>query len=179
MCNEIAHCAAVKRGEPCPNEATAAPPWAMPSWMEPYRELIADTGGNSIEELYNDTTTNARNNLIRAALILAVKDQVGLLYRLHRKGWLVNLDDSALCGYCLHHADLHVYTRSRATDTGDVPCAQCPGGTCPRPMPPVRREPARCQALARKGGAELPTGPCDRLLDDRGQCDRPSSHIDL
>lgn len=65
-----------------------AEPWTMPAWMEPYRELIADTGGNSIEELYNDSTTTARSNLIRAALIIAVKDQVGLLYRLHRLGCL-------------------------------------------------------------------------------------------
>lgn len=89
MCNEIAHCAAVKRGEPCPNEATAAPPWVMPEWMEPYRELIGDTGGNSIEELYNDETT-AQQNLIRAALALAVRDQVNLLYRLMHGGHLVN-----------------------------------------------------------------------------------------
>lgn len=63
--------------------------WAMPDWMEPYRGLIGDTGGNSIEELYNDETT-AQQNLIRAALALAVRDQVNLLYRLMHGGHLVN-----------------------------------------------------------------------------------------
>jgi hypothetical protein len=62
-------------------------PWTMPEWMEPYRELIGNTGGNPIEELYNDRTT-AQQNLIRAALALSVRDQVNLLYRLQRQGFL-------------------------------------------------------------------------------------------
>jgi hypothetical protein len=62
-------------------------PWVMPEWMEPYRDLIGNTGGNSVEELYNDRTT-AQVNLIRAALALAVRDQVDLLYRLHSRGML-------------------------------------------------------------------------------------------
>lgn len=64
-------------------------PWVMPAWMEPYRELIGNTGGNGIEELYNNTTT-AQQNLIRAALAISVTSQVGLLYRLMRGGHLVN-----------------------------------------------------------------------------------------
>lgn len=149
-------------------------PWVMPAWMEPYRELIGNTGGNSIEELLNYDINVAKRNIILAALITSVESQVALLHRLHHKGWLVDLDDPALCGHCLHHADLHTYTRLRATDTGDVPCVQCPGGTCPRPMPPVRREPARCEARARKGTGE---GTCDRLLGTGGACDRASYHL--
>jgi hypothetical protein len=149
-------------------------PWVMPPWMEPYRDLIGNTGGNPIEELYNDRTT-AQQNLIRAALALAVQDQVNLLYRLHRKGWLIDLADPALCGYCRHHADLHTYNSGhRATAVGVVPCVQCSAGVCPRPMPPVRRSPARCEARAHKGTGQ---GICDRLLDEHGQCDRASSHV--
>ena len=150
-------------------------PWVMPTWMEPYRELFGNTGGNTVEELINDRTTTARSNLIRAALIISAENQVALLHRLHKRGWLVDLDDPALCGHCFHHADLHTYTRSRATDTGDVPCVQCPNGVCPRPLPPVPRSPARCEARARKGTG---TGTCDRLLGTGGVCDRASSHID-
>jgi hypothetical protein len=146
----------------------------MPAWMEPYRELIGNTGGNKVEELVNDRTTTAQGNLIRAALITSVEGQVALLHRLHRKGWLVDLDDVALCGYCLHHAGLHNYNYSRATTRGDVPCVQCPGGVCPRPLPPVARRPARCEARATKGTGE---GTCDRLLGEHGQCDRASTHL--
>ncbi len=32
-------------------------PWKMPDWMEKYRSYFRDTGGNSIEELMNDTST--------------------------------------------------------------------------------------------------------------------------
>lgn len=63
-------------------------PWVMPTWMEPYREMIRNTGGNSIEELMNDTGTNAQNNMIRAALIVAVSSQVSLLAHLYRAGHL-------------------------------------------------------------------------------------------
>lgn len=62
--------------------------WTMPKWMEPYRDIIKNTGGNSIEELVNDTDSNMHNNYIRAALCIAVKSQVGLLEHLHREGAL-------------------------------------------------------------------------------------------
>ncbi len=61
----------------------------MPDWMEPYRQLISNTGGNPIEELMNDTKTNARSNMIRAALIVSVDCQVKLLARLHHLGLLL------------------------------------------------------------------------------------------
>lgn len=63
-------------------------PWSMPDWMEPYREFIGNTGGNPIEELVNDKTTNGLNNYIRAALIVSVESQVHLLHRLHSQGLL-------------------------------------------------------------------------------------------
>lgn len=64
-------------------------PWTMPAWMEPYRDLIGNTGGNPVEELVNDSTASVRNNVIRAALCVAVESQVALLHRLHERGWLV------------------------------------------------------------------------------------------
>ena len=60
--------------------------WKMPAWMEPYRELFTNTGGNEIEELVNDTDSNMLNNSVRAALCIAVISQVGLLERLHAQG---------------------------------------------------------------------------------------------
>lgn len=61
--------------------------WTMPPWMEPYRKLIGNTGGNAIEEMMNDET-DARINLPRAVLAVAVKSQVGLLYALRKAGML-------------------------------------------------------------------------------------------
>jgi len=60
----------------------AKKPWTMPTWMEPYRELITDTGGNDVEELIDDTTT-IQVNALRAVLAVSVKAQVRLLLRLH------------------------------------------------------------------------------------------------
>ena len=62
--------------------------WKMPKWMEPYRGSICNTGGNSVEELYNDNHTDALTNFVRAALCVAVKSQVILLERLHEEGML-------------------------------------------------------------------------------------------
>ena len=59
--------------------------WKMPRWMERYRDDFANTGGNPIEELLNDHGSNGLNNVIRAALIVAVESQVILLERLHKK----------------------------------------------------------------------------------------------
>lgn len=63
-------------------------PWVMPEWMEQFRDIIQNTGGNSIENLVNDTTSNTFNNPIRAALCIAVTSQVGLLITLHNRGEL-------------------------------------------------------------------------------------------
>lgn len=72
--------------------------WLMPKWMEPYRNLINNTGGNPIEELMNDTTTNGQNNVIRAALIIAVDSQITLLFQLKKKGFLIRPCVGG-CGY--------------------------------------------------------------------------------
>jgi hypothetical protein len=59
--------------------------WKMPAWMERYRSLFVNTGGNSVEELVNDdgTNSNLQNNAVRALLCVAVKSQVSLLEQLH------------------------------------------------------------------------------------------------
>jgi len=64
--------------------------WTMPAWMEPYRAMIVNTGGNPIEELMNDDGTNSNvfNNAPRALICVAVKSQVQLLKALHEQGML-------------------------------------------------------------------------------------------
>lgn len=72
-----------------PGEVTRPPGrWVMPAWMEWYRDLIGNTGGNTIESLMNDTATTAQSNPIRSALIVSVESQIGLLMRLHSRGLL-------------------------------------------------------------------------------------------
>lgn len=60
--------------------------WKMPKWMERYRELIGNTGGNSVEELMNNTTVTADTNLVLSVLCISVKSQVNLLERMYAKG---------------------------------------------------------------------------------------------
>lgn len=60
--------------------------WTMPDWMEPFRNMISDTGGNPIEELMNDRHTTTFENAPRAILCVAVNAQVTLLERLHKSG---------------------------------------------------------------------------------------------
>ena len=60
--------------------------WTMPEWMEPYRDMISDTGGNPIEDLMNDHTTTAQVNLYRAVFCISTKAQVALLEKLHAAG---------------------------------------------------------------------------------------------
>lgn len=64
--------------------------WKMPKWMEQYRPLISNTGGNDIEELVNDDGRNSNvfNNAPRALICVAVKCQVSILESLHEKGLL-------------------------------------------------------------------------------------------
>lgn len=63
--------------------------WVMPEWLEPYRELIADTGNQSIEELMNDWTSGFHDNYMRAARMMAVNAQIELLVRLRNEGLLL------------------------------------------------------------------------------------------
>jgi hypothetical protein len=62
--------------------------WVMPEWMEPYRQYFHNTGGGTVEELYNDDgrNSNAFNNPIRGMICVAAKSQVALLYDLHTLG---------------------------------------------------------------------------------------------
>lgn len=62
--------------------------WTMPDWMEPYRDLIGNTGGNEIERLMNLTGKDTAGNVILGALCIAVDSQVGLLHALKNKGLL-------------------------------------------------------------------------------------------
>lgn len=62
----------------------------MPGWMEPYRELIGNTGGNSIEDLMNDQST-IQINAPRAILACCVKSQVGMLHTLRERAMLAKI----------------------------------------------------------------------------------------
>lgn len=61
----------------------------MPGWMEPYRELIHNTGGNSVEKLMNDHATTVQVNAPLALICVAVQSQVSLLCTLAKEGRLV------------------------------------------------------------------------------------------
>jgi hypothetical protein len=63
--------------------------WKMPEWMEPYRDLFENTGGNSVEELMDHEFTNA--NIVRGTLAVCVESQVILLRRLRAKGLLTGV----------------------------------------------------------------------------------------
>jgi hypothetical protein len=66
-----------------------APCWVMPAWLESYRDLIADTGDQTIEELMNDWTSGFHDNYMRAARVMAVNAQIELLQRLRDEGLLL------------------------------------------------------------------------------------------
>lgn len=72
--------------------------WKMPKWMEPYRQIISNTGGNSIEELMerwlNDRHLAATNEIV-FALCVAVSSQVTLLNHLHHDGLLAERKKSS------------------------------------------------------------------------------------
>lgn len=66
--------------------------WVMPDWMERFRDFIRNTGGNTVEDLMNDTDSNSQNNHIRWAMKVSVADQVKLLGVLVAAGELVAED---------------------------------------------------------------------------------------
>lgn len=68
--------------------------WVMPTWMEPYRDLFQNTGGNPIEELMNDHDVNMFSNSVRYLLMASVSAQVDLLFRMARKGLLLGVNQS-------------------------------------------------------------------------------------
>ena len=57
--------------------------WKMPEWMEPYRDLFNNTGGNSVEELQNSKATIVENAPM--AMIAA-----GMKMQVHNNGLLKN-----------------------------------------------------------------------------------------
>lgn len=59
--------------------------WAMPDWMEPHRESICNTGGNTVEEVVNGNA-DPFINLPLSVLQACVKSQVGLLSSLRKRG---------------------------------------------------------------------------------------------
>jgi hypothetical protein len=72
-------------------ESTANNLWAMPTWMEPYRKHITNTGGNSIEELMSLSNEDKKTNEVLAYLSFMVEAQVGLLVNMHNAGELRNI----------------------------------------------------------------------------------------
>ncbi len=76
--------------------ASDAQYWVMPEWLEPYRDLIGDTGGHSVEELMNDWTSGFHDNYMRAARMMAVNAQIELLRRLRGEGLLLEKPISQL-----------------------------------------------------------------------------------
>ena len=60
----------------------------MPEWMKIYEHYISNTGGNNIEELMNDKSTNVFSNAPRALICVSVSAQVLLLESLHEEGLL-------------------------------------------------------------------------------------------
>jgi len=67
--------------------------WVMPAWMEPYRNLINNTGGNSIEELMN-SRVSIEINMPLAVLCITVAAEVRLLHDLHEHGFLPEAPDA-------------------------------------------------------------------------------------
>lgn len=78
-----------------PNE-TPHVPWVMPSWMEPLRDFIVNTGGNPIEELMNDHDTTMFANAPRVMLIASVSSQVAMLERMHAAQQAMPVDTEAV-----------------------------------------------------------------------------------
>lgn len=78
-------------------------PFAVPDWMESYRDLIGETGGNTVEELMNRLRNEpnlAATNIFVAGMALCVNAQIQLLHRLHAAGLLAErLPADFLCTY--------------------------------------------------------------------------------
>ncbi len=66
--------------------------WIMPGWMIQYKDMIVNTGGNTVESLMNDENSNMFNNAPRALICVAIKSQVRLLEELYEKGLLINYE---------------------------------------------------------------------------------------
>lgn len=64
------------------------PKWVMPDWMRPYEPLFQNTGGCTVEDLYNCPTEMTKPNIILAAMVVSVESQITLLIRMHARGML-------------------------------------------------------------------------------------------
>lgn len=62
--------------------------WKMPKWMEPYREQIVNTSGNTVEDMVNGNASPIIN-LPLSTLQACVKSQVLLLGNLHTNRMLI------------------------------------------------------------------------------------------
>lgn len=63
-------------------------PKTLPEWMDKYRDIITDTGGNPIEWLISLGGEDTKNNIALAFLTVSVCAQIRLLSNLHDKGLL-------------------------------------------------------------------------------------------
>ena len=64
--------------------------WKMPKWMEPFRDDICNTGGNTVEEMVNGNA-DPLTNLPLSTLQACVKSQICLLERMAHGGKLVGI----------------------------------------------------------------------------------------
>lgn len=64
--------------------------WVMPEWMEQYRPLFVNTGGNTVEELMNRLNEEglAFSNSVVFTLACGIYGQIGLLQNLYEKNLL-------------------------------------------------------------------------------------------
>lgn len=72
-------------------EETTYEPYRLPAELEPYRQMIVNTGGNTVEELIDALRTNPRlsfSNIILFELAVAVQSQISLLQQLRKAGVL-------------------------------------------------------------------------------------------
>lgn len=71
---------------------TLRPRWKMPKWMKPLEQYITNTGGNDVEEIYNDRRNHLHTNMPRAVICYCVQSQVDLLLRLRYSTTLLGED---------------------------------------------------------------------------------------
>lgn len=66
-------------------------PYVLPAELEPYRKLIYNTGGNTIEDLmsrYHNDKNIAATNLIVFTMAASIEAQIFLLLQLRKEGLL-------------------------------------------------------------------------------------------
>lgn len=63
-------------------------PWTMPEWMKPYEPFFQNTGGWTVEDLYNCPREQTMGNIVLGAMVVAIESQITLLYRMKNAGLL-------------------------------------------------------------------------------------------